>query len=91
MAATTATKTKQVVKNSGATIAIELMAAAQALDFGAPLKPGRGTQAALDAVRRHVKHLEEDRPLHADITTLTAVVQSSEILRAVEKAVGNLM
>jgi histidine ammonia-lyase len=87
---TTALKTKQIIDNAQAVIAIELMAGAQALDFRAPLKPGKGVQAAYDVVRRHVAHLEEDRPLYNDINTLKEVVQSGEVLDAVEKAVGEL-
>jgi histidine ammonia-lyase len=87
---TTALKTKQIIDNAQAVIAIELMAGAQALDFRAPLKPGKGVQAAHDVVRRYVAHLEEDRPLYNDINKLKEVVQSGEILDAVEKAVGDL-
>jgi histidine ammonia-lyase len=90
MAATTAIKTKEILKNSSAIFAIELMAAAQALDFRKPLKPGKGTQAAYDVIRKYVKHLEEDRPLYNDIIKLSEVVRSGEILEAVEKAVGKL-
>jgi histidine ammonia-lyase len=90
MANTTAMKTKEILKNSAAIFAIELMASAQALDFRKPLKPGKGTQAAYDAVRKHVTHLEEDRPLYDDIIKLSRVVESREILQAVERAVGNL-
>ena len=90
MANTTAMKTKQILKNSAAIFAIELMGAAQALDFRKPLKPGKGTQAAYDAIRRHVKHLDEDRPLYNDIIELTKVVESREILEAVENTVGKL-
>jgi histidine ammonia-lyase len=50
----------------------------------------RGTQAAYDVVRKHVAHLEEDRPLFDDINKLKEVVESGEILDAVEKAVGTL-
>jgi histidine ammonia-lyase len=66
------------------------MAGAQALDFRKPLKPGRGTQAAYDVIRKHVAHLEADRPLFDDINTLKDVVASGEILDAVEAAVGPL-
>jgi len=90
MATTTAIKTKQIVKNASAIIAIELLAAAQALDFRKPLKPGRGTQAAHDALRKHVTHLDEDRPLYADITTLSNVVESGEILTYVQSVIGEL-
>jgi hypothetical protein len=37
-----------------------------------------------------VSHLEEDRPLYNDINTLKDVVQSGEVLDAVEKAIGTL-
>ena len=90
MANTTAIKTKQILKNSSAIFAIELMAATQALDFRKPLNPGKGTQAAHDAVRKHITHLEEDRPLYPDIMKLSKVVESGEILEAVEASVGKL-
>lgn len=90
MANTTAMKTKQILKNSSAIFAIELMAATQALDFRKPLKPGKGTQAAHDAVRKHITHLEEDRPLYPDIMKLSEVVESGEVLEAVEASVGKL-
>jgi len=90
MAMTTAIKTKEILKNSSAIFAIELMAAAQALDFRKPLKPGKGTQAAYDAIRKYVKHLDDDRPLYTDIIKLGKVVESGEILDAVERAVGKL-
>jgi len=90
MANTTAIKTKQILKNSAAIFAIELMGAAQALDFRKPLKPGKGTQAAYDVIRKHVKHLDEDRPLYNDIIELTKAVESREILEAVENTIGKL-
>jgi histidine ammonia-lyase len=90
MAMTTAIKTKEILKNSSAIFAIELMAGAQALDFRKPMKPGKGTQAAYDVVRKYVRHLDEDRPLYSDIIKLSEVVQSGEILEAVQDAVGKL-
>ncbi|MEW6295334.1 MAG: histidine ammonia-lyase [Candidatus Diapherotrites archaeon] len=90
MAATTAIKTKEILKNSSAIFAIELMAGAQALDFRKPLKPGKGTQAAYEVIRKYVKPLEEDRPLYNDINKLSEVVRSGEIVEAVEKVVGKL-
>jgi histidine ammonia-lyase len=90
MAMTTAIKTKEILKNSSAIIAVELMAAAQALDFRMPLKPGKGTRAALDTVRKHSSHLEEDRPLYPDIINLSEAVKTGEVLTAVEKTLGDL-
>ncbi|UCE17701.1 MAG: histidine ammonia-lyase [Gemmatimonadota bacterium] len=90
MGMTTAIKTRQIIDNANGVLAIELMAAAQALDFRKPWKHGPGIQAAYDAVRRHVDHLEEDRPLYDDINQLTAEVKSGQILKEVEKAIGPL-
>jgi histidine ammonia-lyase len=90
MAMTTAVKTKEILKNSSAIIAVELMAAAQALDFRKPLKPGKGTQAALDIIRKHTSHLEEDRPLYPDIINLSEAVKSGDVLTSVERTIGKL-
>ena len=65
------------------------MAAAQALDFR-KFSPGKGTQRAREIIRRHVAHLEVDRPLFDDHNAMKALVASGEILEAVEKTVGQL-
>jgi histidine ammonia-lyase len=91
MGMTTALKTRQIIDNAHAVLAIELMAGAQAVDFRMPHRPGTGTQAAYEVIRKYVTHLEEDRPLFDDINKLKEVVESGEILDAVEKAVGTLV
>lgn len=91
MGMTTALKTRQIIDNAQAVLAIELIAGAQAVDFRKPLKPSPGVQAAYGVVRKHVEHLEEDRPLYGDINRLKEVVESGEILEAVESAVGPLI
>jgi histidine ammonia-lyase len=90
MGMTSALKTRQIIDNAQAVLAIELMAGAQAIDFRKPLKPGKGVQAAHEVIRKYVAHLDEDRPLYDDINKLKEVVQSGEILEATERAVGNL-
>ena len=49
-----ARKAAQVVGNCRTVLAIETMAAGQALEFLAPLKPGTGVAAALATLRQHV-------------------------------------
>ena len=63
------------------------MAAAQALDFR-EFTPGKGTQKAREIIRKHVAHLEEDRPLYPDHNAMKTLVKSGEILEAVEATVG---
>ncbi len=90
MGMTTALKTQQIIDNAQAVLAVELMAGAQAVDFRKPIRPGKGVQAAACIIRKYVDHLEEDRPLYDDINKLKEVVESGEILEAVEKAIGPL-
>ncbi len=89
MGMNTAIKNGQILDNACGVLGIEFMAAAQALDFR-EYQPGRGVQVARQVIRRHVAHLDEDRPLHPDHTRMQALVRSGEILEAVEAAVGEL-
>lgn len=89
MGMNTAIKTGQILANAYGVLGIETMAAAQALDFR-DFTFGAGVQAAHDAVRRHVAHLDVDRPLHVDHTAMAELVRSGEIVRDVEAAVGPL-
>ncbi|HEU4356071.1 MAG TPA: aromatic amino acid lyase, partial [Actinomycetota bacterium] len=89
MGMNTALKNRRIIENAHAVIGIELMAAAQALDFRG-FTPGRGVRAALATVRRHVEHLDQDRPLYPDHDRMAALVASGEVLEAVEAEVGTL-
>ena len=89
MGMNTALKNEQILDNAYGILGIEFMAAAQGLDFRS-FKPGKGTETARAAIRRHVSHLDEDRPLYADHNTMKALVKSCEILEDVEKVVGSL-
>jgi histidine ammonia-lyase len=79
MAMTAAWKLRRVVRNVRYVLAIELMCAAQGLDYRAPLKPGRGVARAHGDVRRLVPPLEGDRVLSHDIERLAAAIQAGEI------------
>jgi histidine ammonia-lyase len=90
MGMNTAIKNGQILFDAYGVVGIEMMAAAQALDFR-DFTPGRGTRVAHDVVRRHVAHLDEDRPLYPDHTEMQRVVKSGEVLEAVEAAIGSLV
>jgi histidine ammonia-lyase len=89
MGMNTALKNCQILDNAYGVLGIEFMAAAQALDFR-EFQPGRGTQAARQTIRKHVQHLEVDRPLYPDHNAMKALVKSGEILEDVEEAIGKL-
>jgi len=84
-----ALKARQILNNANSVLGIELIAAAQALDFRT-FTPGKGTNAAKAAVRKVVQHLDEDRPLYPDHNAMTAAVKRCDVLDAVEESVGPL-
>lgn len=89
MGMNTAIKNGQILDNAYGVLGIEYMAAAQALDFR-KFNPGHGVEAARKVIRKHVEHLDEDRPLYNDHNTMKELIKSGEILDNVEKVVGKL-
>jgi histidine ammonia-lyase len=89
MGMNTAIKNAQILDNAYGVLGIELMAAAQALDFR-DFEPGRGVARAHEVIRQYVDHLGEDRPLYNDHTAMKELVRYGEILEEVEDVVGSL-
>ena len=94
-------KYKEILKNTWTVLAIEVYAAAQAMDFrargrtrdernGKCLKPGKGTGAAYEVVRQYVPYMEDDRAMVYDIEKITDLLRTGEVLQAVESAVGEI-
>ncbi len=89
MGMNSAMKTRQICDVACGVLGIELMAAAQALDFR-EYTPGKGTLAAKAAVRERVEFLDVDRPLYPDHNQMMECVLKREVLTAVENAIGEL-
>ncbi len=90
MGSVSAMKLTQILRNTEITVAIQLMSAAQALDFKRPLTGGVGTEAAYKVIRRKLKKLVDDRPLYPDIEIVTSLVRDGSIVAAVERAIGTI-
>ncbi len=75
-------KAWQVVANAELVLAIELLAATQAVEFLAPLEPGVGSRAVHAAVRELSPRLRDDRPLGGDIDTVAAAVRDGSVAPA---------
>jgi histidine ammonia-lyase len=90
MGSISATKLLRVLRNAQAVLGIELMCAAQGVDYRLPLAPGRGVRAALERVRLTIPHAEEDHLFAPDIEAATALVVSGAVVEAAEAAVGPL-
>jgi histidine ammonia-lyase len=81
---------REVLENATWVIAIEVMSAAQALDFHAGLAPGVGVAAAHARVRSALPHLEHDVYLRPGLDRVRELVRGGELVRAAEGAVGAL-
>jgi histidine ammonia-lyase len=74
MATHAAAKARRIAGNAAGVIGIELLAAAQGLDFHAPLASSPPVEAARSAVRAVVPHLASDRYLATDLDWAKATV-----------------
>src|SRR5690625_1280348 len=84
MGSISALKLLRVLHNAERVLAVEMLNAAQALDFRKPLKPGAGVLRAHDFVRSHIEHAEQDRELGIDINACTDLISSGHFTGAVE-------
>jgi histidine ammonia-lyase len=73
-----ALKLRPLVANVVTILAIELMAASQALDLLAPLKTGYLAEKARALVRRVSARVTRDRPLSRDIACVGELVRAGE-------------
>ncbi len=87
MGSIAARKCFNILRNVQKVAAIEMLCAAQGIEFLKPLKPGNGTNLAYKEIRKHVPPLEKDRVLHKDIDRLIELVEKGDILAKVEKEI----
>jgi len=78
MGMTGATKLRSIVDNAELITAIELITAAEGLEYRAPLQPGRGVKQAYEIVRRHVTRLTNDRAMSEEIQTVANAIRDGE-------------
>ncbi|MGE5113813.1 MAG: histidine ammonia-lyase [Acidobacteriaceae bacterium] len=77
-----ALKLRRVVANTRNVLAIEALAAAQALDILAPLKPSKRAQQAMTAIRAAAKMMEHDRSLAPDMARVAEVITRGEVAKS---------
>jgi histidine ammonia-lyase len=85
MGMTSAIKLRRVLRNVETVLGLELMIAAQGLEYRKPLRPGRGVEAAYRLLRERIPPLTTDRFLAPDIDAAAALVREgvfAEIWRA---------
>ncbi len=85
-----ARKGRQILDNTNRVIAVEMVNAAQGMDFRAPLKPGKGSGAAFKEFRRHVPFYEKDQFMQPLLLKSLELVENGTVVKAVEEAIGEL-
>jgi len=78
-----AIKLKKVVENTRHTLAIEAMAAAQAIDMLAPTKTSKQLQQAHSAIRSVCAIMEKDRVMYSDFTRIANLISAGKIAEVV--------
>jgi histidine ammonia-lyase len=94
MGATAARKAQQVVEHVEAVFALELLCAAQGLDFRLQQSPSRhlgpGTQAAYESIREAVPFIAADEVMYPHIASARRLVHEGQIAYAAAQAVAEL-
>jgi histidine ammonia-lyase len=67
-------KLLEVIANTEHVLAVELLCAAQGMEYRAPLRPAAATAAALAAIREVVPPLNDDRPIGTEIEAVAAMI-----------------
>lgn len=79
MGMTASLKLKRIVENTRNVLAIEAMAAAQGLDFLAPLKTSKRGQTAHAAIRTVSPTVDKDRIMYPEFARIAEVIASGKI------------
>ncbi len=85
-----AVKAKTVAYNVSRVLAIEVLAATQAIDLKKGKKLGKGTGVAYQLVRDTVEQIKDDVVMYKEINKVASLVESNKIVEVVEEVIGKL-
>lgn len=83
-------KLGDVMDNATRVVAVEILCAVQGIHYRLPLTPSPGSAAAVQAVRREVPPLDDDRVVSHEIEAVAAMIRDGSLVAAVEAAIGEL-
>ena len=87
---TSARKARMILENLISVLGIELMCAAQAVEFQGSRGLSPAGRAVYETVRKEVAPLEEDRVLYPDMEACARLIRDGLILKAAEETIGPL-
>jgi len=85
-----ARKALEVVQNSEYVLAIELLCAAQGLDFKKPLHSSSPIERMLSFVRHQIPHWDRDRLMAPEIEKACDIIRGDQLIQLIEAEVGQL-
>jgi histidine ammonia-lyase len=85
-----ARKAREITDNARKVIAMELLAACQAIDLREEKSLGKGTKIAYEIIREKISKLHEDRVMYLDINKSEDIVCSNKLVKKIEAIIGEL-
>ncbi len=85
-----ARKLGQIVRNAENVYAMEMLSAAQAIDFLRPHGPAAGVKAAYDCLRQQVPFADGDRVFAKDIEVIKGLIRDDSLIGVTCREVGEL-
>ncbi len=85
-----ARKAREIIKNTEAVVAIQLLAVCQAYEFRKPLKPSPVFQTVYNLVRSVSPKITKDRAFYKDIEKVVPLIRNYRVLEVAEKLIGKL-
>jgi len=86
-----ARKAREIFNNTRKVLAMELLAACQAIDLRGKKKLGRGTEIAYSIFRESLSPIWEDRIMHLEISKSEEILKSNRIIESIEAELGQLL
>ncbi len=84
-------KAKEIMENARKVIAMEILAACQAIDLRKVDVLGKGTKIAYDIIREQITHYDKDRVMYLDINKVEEIIMTNVIADKVEKEIGKII
>ena len=88
MGVSAASQARSAADNAADILSIELICAAQGLEFQRPLRPGAGTAAAYDLIRKAVAPRDTDRAMYPELQAVRQLIDEGSLAAAVEAALA---
>jgi len=85
-----ARKAREIIRNTEAVLAIQLLAVCQAYEFRRPIKPSPVFQTVYKLVRSVSPAITEDRAFYEDIEKVVPLIRTYKVLTATERTIGKL-